>query len=683
VDVNSKIWMCPFCLQRNPFPPHYRDISAQNVPAELMQEYTTVEYGLPRGANIPPIFFFVVDTCMVEEDMKALREALTVTLSLLPPKSFVGLITYGTMVQVHELGFSEVPKSYVFRGSKDYSQQQIQEMLGLAPNAAARPGQGANPNAFRFVLPLEQCEFTLSQIFEQLQRDPWPVDADKRPERATGVALSIALSLLETQFPNCAARAMLFCGGPCTIGPGMIVGSGLRESIRSHHEIDADNAKYFRKASSYYDTLAKRAAGNGHIVDLLVGCLDQVGLAEMKSLANSSGGNIVMSESFATNMFKQSCQRIFLKDARGNLQMAFNASMSIVTSRELKVCGLIGPAVSTSKRGANVSDTEIGIGGTCEWRMAGLTPKTAHAFYLEVCASGPASPGARGLVQFITSYQHSSGQFRIRVTTTARALVDGGSPDIAAGFDQEAAAVLMARIAVFKSEVDDSPNVLRWLDRLLIGVCKRFGDYRREDPSSFRLSELFSLYPQFMFHMRRSQFLVVFNNSPDESAFYRHVMNRAGTGDSMTMVQPVLTSYSLDQPPRPVILDSSSLRPDAILLLDSYFHIVIWHGEHIAQWRDAGYAEKSDFANFKALLEAPILDAKEILGDRYPIPMYVVCDQRGSQSRFLISKLNPSQTHVSAGGYGAPAGDGQAIFTDDVSLQVFLAHLQKLVTAPN
>lgn len=681
MDLNSKIWVCPFCLQRNQFPPHYRDISAQNVPAELMQEFTTIEYALPRGASIPPIFFFVVDTCLVEEDMKALREALTVSLSLLPPKAMVGLITYGTMVQVHELGFSDIPKSYVFRGTKDYSQAQIQEMLGINPQAA-RPGQGANPNAFRFVLPLEQCEFTLSQIFEQLQRDPWPVDADKRPERASGVAVSIALSLLETQFPNCAARAMVFCGGPCTVGPGMVVGKELRESIRSHHEIEADTVKYFKKASAYYEGLAKRAAANGHIVDLLAGCLDQVGLAEMKSLANSSGGNIVMSESFNTNMFKQSCQRIFLKDTRGNLQMAFNANLSVVTSRELKICGLIGPAVSGSKKGANVSDTEIGIGGTHEWRMAGLTPKTTHAIYFEICASGPASPGARGLVQFITHFQHSSGQYRIRVTTTARALVDGASPDIAASFDQEAAAVLMARIAVFKSEIDDSPNVLRWLDRLLIGLCKRFGDYRREDPGSFRLSELFSLYPQFMFHLRRSQFLVVFNNSPDESAFYRHVMNRATTADTMTMIQPTLTSYSLDQPPRPVILDSSSVRPDAILLLDSYFHIVIWHGEHIAQWRDNGYAEKPEFANFKALLEAPVLDAKEIFADRYPIPMYVVCDQRGSQARFLISKLNPSTTHVSGGAYGAPA-DGQPIFTDDVSLQVFLGHLQKLATAAN
>jgi protein transport protein SEC23 len=38
---------------------------------------------------------------------------------------------------------------------------------------------------------------------------------------------------------------------------------------------------------------------------------------------------------------------------------------------------------------------------------------------------------------------------------------------------------------------------------------------------SFRLSDAFSLYPQFMFHLRRSQFLQAFNSSPDESSYYR------------------------------------------------------------------------------------------------------------------------------------------------------------------
>lgn len=94
-------------------------------------------------------------------------------------------------------------------------------------------------------------------------------------------------------------------------------------------------------------------------------------------------------------------------------------------------------------------------------------------------------------------------------------------PHISAGFDQEAAAVLMSRMVVYRAETDDGPDVLRWVDRMLIRLCQKFGEYAKDDPNSFRLAENFSLYPQFMYHLRRSQFLQVFNNSPDETSFYR------------------------------------------------------------------------------------------------------------------------------------------------------------------
>src|SRR5258707_5424349 len=81
----------------------------------------------------------------------------------------------------------------------------------------------------------------------------------------------------------------------------------------------------------------------------------------------------------------------------------------------------------------------------------------------------------------------------------------------------------MSRIAVFKAEVEDGPDVMRWVDRMLIRLCSSFADYRKDDASSFRLEKNFTLYPQFMFHLRRSQFLQVFNNSPDETAFYRYM----------------------------------------------------------------------------------------------------------------------------------------------------------------
>lgn len=131
----------------------------------------SIEYVLNKQPANPPIFLYVVDTCLRDEDLQSLKDSLTVSLNLLPPHALVGLITFGTMVwvvddylltffsktQVHEIGFSDCPKSYVFRGSKEYAGKQIQEMLGLsgtgggqrAPNPV-RPGQPGPTQAAGF-----------------------------------------------------------------------------------------------------------------------------------------------------------------------------------------------------------------------------------------------------------------------------------------------------------------------------------------------------------------------------------------------------------------------------------------------------------------------------------------------------------------------------------------------------
>jgi protein transport protein SEC23 len=76
------------------------------------------------------------------------------------------------------------------------------------------------------------------------------------------------------------------------------------------------------------------------------------------------------------------------------------------------------------------------------------------------------------------------------------------------------------------------------------------------------------------------------------------------------MIQPTLMSYTFDQPPQPVLLDSVSIRPDVILLLDTFFHILIFHGETIAQWRKAEYQNQEGYENFAELLAAPVADAQ-------------------------------------------------------------------------
>ncbi|KAJ1407319.1 Sec23/Sec24, helical domain [Sesbania bispinosa] len=224
-------------------------------------------------------------------------------------------------------------------------------------------------------------------------------------------------------------------------------------------------------------------------------------------------------------------------------------------------------------------------------------------------------------------------------------------------------------------ETEESFDATRWLDRLLIRLCSKFGDYRKDDPSSFTLNPSFSLFPQFMFNLRRSQFVQVFNNSPDETAYFRMLLNRENISNAAVMIQPSLISYSFNSLPAPALLDVASISADRILLLDSYFSVVIFHGMTIAQWRNLGYQNQPEHQAFAQVLQAPHDDAQIIIRDRFPVPRLVVCDQHGSQARFLLAKLNPSATYNNA--HEMTAGS-DVIFTDDVSLQVFFEHLQRL-----
>ena len=706
VDFRSKLWVCPFCLTRNHFPPHYAEnISETNLPAELIPQFATCEYELPHIQNAgPPAFLFLVDICGHPEELADLADSLQQALSLLPNEALVGLITYGTNVQVHELGFEGCPKSYVLRGNREYSAQRVAQLLqvtGAGPQhqqqaQQLRPtpqvgvpmpphasGSGMSQQLLgRFLLPVSECSFALEGILEDLRKDPWPIPNDKRVARCTGSALSVATSLLELAMPHRGARVMLFTGGPCTTGPGAIVSRAKSEDMRSHADLAKGNAPMHKPACEYYSKLAATiaASNNTHVVDIFACSLDQVGMLEMRELVEATGGLMVLGDSFGQSVFKESFRRVFRRfpeDIPGDggiMSMAFGTTLEVLTSKEFKVSGAIGPVASLKKRGPNVSEVEVGKGGTNAWSIGGADPDTTVAIYFDVSNPGtaPLGPNKRRFVQFLTKYQHANGRTRIRATTLCGPWhSDPNSHDpIKYSFDQEAAAVLSARLAVHRTDSEDVSDVLRWVDRSLIRLCSKFADYKADDPSSFSLAQEFSLYPQFMYHLRRSQFLQLFNSSPDEAAYYRYILIRENTTNSLVMIQPSLLSYTLHSPPQPALLDAVSIKPDAILLLDTFFHVVVFHGETIAAWREAKYHEQDEHVQFRQLLEAPQEDAQIIMDNRFPVPRFIVCDQHKSEARFLMAKVNPSTSD----GHG-----GAQVFTDDVSLRVFMEHC-KLVS---
>lgn len=75
---------------------------------------------------------------------------------------------------MHELVASEVPKAYLFRGTKETTAQDVAKMLGLGQVQFKRPAGMPGPSGGaagigRFLLPYSDCDYTLESIIDDLQ----------------------------------------------------------------------------------------------------------------------------------------------------------------------------------------------------------------------------------------------------------------------------------------------------------------------------------------------------------------------------------------------------------------------------------------------------------------------------------------------------------------------------------
>ncbi|EGR32706.1 protein transport protein, putative [Ichthyophthirius multifiliis] len=640
-----------------------------------MSEFSTIEYVNQKSQIQPNIFLLVVDLALEEVELDALRDSIQQSLNIIPPDSYVGLITYGKFVFVHELGFSECPKSYAFKGSKEYNPIQVQEMLGLIAQGQ-QPKQGMNLDVIkRFLLPLNECEFTLNSILDDLQPDPWIVPQGEREQRASGVALNVAMSIIEA-CPIQGSRLMFFTGGPCTIGPGQIIGLKLEENLRSYYDLNKETemAKHVKKTTKYYQGIAQRAIKILATIDIYGFSADQFGLLEMKSISEKTGGYTIVNEEFNSEPFRETFRKIFEKNQQEELRFASAAKIEMFVCKELKIQGGIGPCSSMKKGGPMVSEVPIGQGGTNQWYVGGMDRNSTITFLLDLAPQNKEQNSAkRAFFQFQTIYKSPSGETKLRVTTVHRKFGDQiNSYDWTQGFDQEAACVMMARLAIQKAEQEEPIEILKWLDRSLIRLVTKFAEYKPNQPDTFRLNDNFSLYPQLMYHLRRSHFTQTFGTSPDIISYYRGTFNRENVTNCLVMIQPALLMYTYENPtPVATTLEDTSMKNNVILLLDTYFQVITWLGPQIKLWKDKQYHLDEQYAQFKTMLESPMEDVKMILEDRFPTPIFFETYPNHTKERYLKARINPT-------GLNQDVIEGGHTQTDDASLTLFMDHLIKL-----
>lgn len=677
LETVQQMWECVMCGNRNPFPHSFSHVSSDNLPCELQADFPTIEYMAPQDPNYSPSILFVVDTCLIEEELTGLCSSIQQVISDIPEEikdsMYFGIITFGRHVSLHEIGFGECNKIHVFRGDSDE---------GKHPDVDKVKGQlgVTHEDVGRFMIPLSQCEDILVDILGSLKRDSWPQASCERAKRCTGAAIQVGVSLMESLCQGHSARVMVFSGGACSCGPGQVIPASLEHHIRSHQDILNGKAPFYENAKLFYKTIANRAAQNSHVVDMFNCCLDQTGVAEQRVLVDNTGGILILSDTFTTLGFSDSFQRIFDVNKHGELSMSFCGDIQIVASPEIKVCGCIGPVTSMGENSSCVSASSVvGIGKTSKWNLGGMNPTLTLSFYLEVSNTDVKKLAEKfGYIQFITKYRDSNGYNITRTSTFAvpfkNSSTTNGFNEIKGGFDEEAAAVMLGRLGVFKAENEYDLNIINWLDRVLIKSMAKVAKYQPDCPESFEIPPEFRFFPQFMFYLRRSKFVRVFGHSPDESAYFRHWLTKSSLLDSMTMIQPTLTSYNLeDEDAQAVLLDAKSRQEDVILLLDTFFYVVKWAGKSVAEWRDDNLREDPEYGYIGDFLDKAELERVTKCKHRFPYPTEIQCDHGTSQERFLLARLNPSVKN-------SKGGQQNGVWTDDVNLESFMYHLKKLAS---
>jgi len=646
-----------------------------SLPLPCIAENTTVEYLLQTTANTEISVIFVIDIVQSladmedgkDPEMQNLTNTIKSVVNSLPESTKVGLITFGKHVNIHATNPSCIfPQTFVFNGGMEESKMEnlcnfVHTKLDI------------------LLTPAGKCREYVNYLLDLVEPDAWNPKRGMRPDRCTGTAIGVATDLARTLVGSNPARICLFCGGPPTRGPGKVVEESRECHMRNHKDIIENAANHYEKAKEFYNNIATKAACNDHVIDIFVGSLDQTGAAEQRALSETTGGVFCLNDTFQTSVFEESFYEVFrMAEESEALDMLMKGEVTVTSSSEVQVSGHIGKAVFMSptqgqEQNKCISRYSVGVGGTNRWAHGGLEDTTTFLWTWEIENK---NSGMENLcyVQFRCSYL-AAGYNYVRVTTLGIPLVNG-LMQLKNCFDAEAAAVGITRMAVHRVETEFE-NFLQYLDNIIIKTSKVVCNYTPNEKGTVALTKDTALFMQLMYATRRSPILSNFNSTPDEYNFMRSNFMGQNIRNSLLMIQPLLFAFDASDPvPRCVKPQVGERHASRVLLLDTFFTIVIWYGKNACSWRDTAIYEEEQYAHIKELLDEPENFAQERLVGRNPFPLLVLCDDGKGQDRFLMARLHPENSN------GAYQMDEVAeVLTDDASLEMFTAHLFKCIVA--
>lgn len=635
LDRENGNWWCPFCFSKTRIPETFelpqKGCSDDLIPAPIRPtSHGTVDYIIPHDisqAKMKGLFvIYVIDTynysdhsdnnqdCL--DDFVSLKEAISKSIENLPKDYEVLIVTFSDSIILHKPSSRaiEVLQTHnTIEEDQNMPQSNTRHDLSFYLEKVKK--------VFERLPKSEICSKPSPELIEYVMNLTPHFTSKLKPPRATGLSVLATCQLISEIFPTSyLGKVSLFLTGPGTLEPGKIVDE--LGTLRSHRDILELQAPYLISSQQFYKIFAFFSAGypmsasikaactlaspllfsvpreaTKFTFDIYSGSINQVGIYEMKVLAEAGNGSLFMDESFASKRFADTLKSNILLFIGGNS----NCILTVLPSSGLKVSSIVAncTALQSSFQLAKdlhlhddrISDIVTKYDSplkkkyfTNKWYMGSTNKADTFGVFFEVetVSSSDKLDKEKGrqevLVQFQVSYYDSLKKRNILKVTTVRrpttlAFIAQPKPvnarvaskglhskiirdtRLSESFNAIEWVVLFTRLLVNKMDASGGhepieevlEGTVKAIIRLLnnfggIKVFKKAGENPFEELSlQYSVSENFKKLLPYAYNLcRNPQLTRVFNSSPDETAFYHHQFKALNIDESSVMITPVL-----------------------------------------------------------------------------------------------------------------------------------------------
>lgn len=728
LDRSNGKWWCPFCHHTTDLPETFvvppKGSTDNEIPAPIrLSSHGTVDYLLPQDiseAQLKGKFVaYVVDTYKFldqdgtgsdgEDDFMALKKAIADSIRKLPNDCEIIIVTFSDSIVLHKpsQGCIEVCQPNG-RSNDDQDKPTIETTKDLdyyfnrVKNTALKISKS------------DICSRPSLELIDYVLNLKPHFTSSLKPPRATGFSVLTICQLIDNIFPSLyVGKISLFLTGPCTLEPGKIVDE--LGTLRSHRDIL--DSSYVKQAQQFYKIFAFLSAGytmkasikaaytlenpllfsvlkkaTKFTFDIYSGSVNQVGVYEMKVLAEAGNGNLFMAESFTTKRFAETLQTNLLLFTEGNT----NCVLTVIPSSGLKVSLLVANCTALQSsyqlerdlhlHNQKISDVVTKYDSalkkkyfTNRWYTGNTNKTDTFAIFFEVeTVSSSTKLNIENnrqdiLVQFQINYYDPLKKCNIlRVTTVRRpttlAIVaqqyfkcDRAMPKtlqsqilkdmkLSESFNAREWVILLTRLLIDKIDVpggyEPVEEVLDRTNRAIIRLLSNFGGIKVSQKVGsnpyqklnlhYSINENFKELLPYAYNLCRNPNLTrFFNSSPDETAFYHHLFKSSVTEESSVLLKPVLYVYqygSLEEVPLSLTSLDAKADKSQYFVMDSLNRIVIY--KNVAKREDRLKLHPSN--NDKLLSEATISEELK--------PIMQLIDAQIVSTRKIVPNIILTQT---------------------------------------